>query len=50
MGFIQGLIIEAAHLVASARANTGDTLGLAKHWRYLLRGGSFAVVAHPIDQ
>ena len=24
-------------------------LRLAKHWRYLLRGGSFAVVAHPID-
>jgi len=24
-------------------------LMLIKHWRYLLRGGSFAVVAHPIN-
>ena len=24
-------------------------LMLVKHWRYLLRGGSFAVVAHPIE-
>lgn len=25
------------------------TLMLLKHWRYLLRGGSFAVIAHPIN-